>query len=58
MTNRTNLAMAYRNAIVTLLIERPTMKRGEIHDEICPSGDRIQIRRIDRALRIMLATGE
>jgi hypothetical protein len=45
MTSLTDPALAYRNAIVTLLIERPTMRRGEIRAELCPSGDPIQLHR-------------
>jgi hypothetical protein len=58
MTRLIDPAMAHRNAIVTLLIERPTLKRGEIRAELCPSGDSVHLHRIDRALRIMLAAGE
>jgi hypothetical protein len=58
MTSLTDPALAYRNAIVTLLIERPTMRRGEIRAELCPSGDPIQLHRIDRLLRMMVAAGE
>jgi hypothetical protein len=58
MTRLIDLAMTYRNAIVTLLIKRPAMKRSEIHDEVCPAANPSQIYRSDRTLRLLVAFGE